>query len=248
MLFSSKFIKQSAAKNNIIIYLLGRLTYPVSVLLARIGLSPNQITTLSIIFAFLSSLALIFDRGWSLFILFWTISLILDFCDGTVARMTGRIRKSAFRYDHTSDLFKIFVVILGVAIRFNDEWVWVTALSSIFFFMYYILLNSDATTSSQVISLVKNMRNEIKGDLGYSDYRELTLKEKIKSYMQDGIIKDVFYNLYTIVFSINGHTLLLFLFFVFGKDIVISVFLYLTILSLIGVWKNINKLRALEKV
>lgn len=247
-LFSSEYISKGAAENNIVIYILGRLSYPFAVLLAKIGLSPNHITTLSIISAILSSLALIFDSGWALFILFWTISLILDFCDGTVARMTGQIRKSAFRYDNTSDLFKIFVVVLGVAIRFNDEWVWVSAISTIFFFMYYMLLNHDASTSSQIISLAKNKDKELKGDPGYSGFEKLTLKEKIKKLIQDGIIKDVLYNLYTIVFSINGHTLLLFLLFTFGKYAVVSVFLYLTMLSIIGVWKNIHKLRTLEKI
>jgi predicted neutral ceramidase superfamily lipid hydrolase len=247
-LFSSQYINQGAAKNNIVIYLIGRLSYPFTVLLVKIGFSPNQITTLSIIFAIFASASLIFDSGWTWFLLCWTISLLLDFCDGTAARMTGQVRRTAFRYDHTSDLFKIFIVILGVAIRFDDVWVWIIALSVVFFVMYYTVLNHDASSSSKITFLSKSECNGNQDEANCSKNRKLTLKEKIKNNIQDGIVKDIFYNLYTIVFSINGHTLLLFLLFAFGKNMVISVLFYLTLLSVIGVWKNINILRAIKKI
>ena len=246
--FSSEYINKRAAKNNIIIYLLGRLSYPFAVLLVKIGFSPNQITTLSTIFAVLASISLIFDSGWTWFLLCWTISLLLDFCDGTAARMTGRVRRVAFRYDHTSDLFKIFIVILGVAIRFDDVWVWIIALSVVFFVMYYTVLNHDASSSSQITFLSKSECNGNQDKANCHENRKLTLKEKIKNKMHDGIVKDLFYNLYTIFFSINGHTFLLFLLFAFGKNMVISVLFYLTLLSVIGVWKNINILRAIKKI
>jgi len=108
-IFSAQYVNKEAAKNNIIVYILGRFSYPFSVVFAKIGVTPNQITTLSSLLAILSSLALVYDDGWKLFVLFWSLSLLLDFCDGTVARMTDQVRKTAFRYDHTSDLFKIFI-------------------------------------------------------------------------------------------------------------------------------------------
>jgi phosphatidylglycerophosphate synthase len=246
--FSGEYINKRAAKNNIIIYLLGRFSYPFAALLVKIGFSPNQITTLSIIFAVLASISLIFDSGWTWFLLCWTISFLLDFCDGTAARMTGRVRSSAFRYDHTSDLFKIFIVILGVATRFDDVWVWIIALSAVFFFMYYMVLNHDSGWASQVVFLSKTKSCGNQDETFSNKNGKLTLKEKIKTYMQDGILKDIFHNLYTIVFSINGHTLLVFLLFPLGKYMVISVLSYLAIVSVIGLWKNINKLRTLEKI
>jgi phosphatidylglycerophosphate synthase len=75
-------------------------------------------------------------------VLFWSISILFDFCDGTVARMTNQVRKTAFRYDHNSDLFKIFIVILGVAIIFDDVILWSASISASFFFMFYSVLNS----------------------------------------------------------------------------------------------------------
>jgi hypothetical protein len=58
-LFSAKYINQKATKNNVIVYLLGRLSYPFAVVFARIGVTPNQITTLSTLLAIASSIALI---------------------------------------------------------------------------------------------------------------------------------------------------------------------------------------------
>jgi len=246
--FSSEFINKKAAKNNIIIYLLGRLAYPFAFILVKIGFSPNQITTLSTVFAVFAFLSLVLDSSGAWFIVCWSISLLLDFCDGTAARMTGRVRSTAFRYDHTSDLFKISIIILGVAIKFDNTWVWVTALTSVFFFMYYMLLNHDASWASQVNSILKSKADEAQVNINHNKIKRFTLKEKIKNKFREGLIKDMLYNMYTIVTSIDGHTLLIFLLFSLNVYVVMSVLMYFTFLSFIGVWRNINRLKSIEKV
>ena len=242
--FSDKYINQNAAKNNIIIYLLGRLSYPFSVVFTKIGVSPNQLTTVSTMMAILSSISLVYDSGWLLFIIFWSCSLLLDFCDGTVARMTDQVRTSAFRYDHTSDLFKIFIVILGVSVRFDDLVLWIISTSTIFFFMFYTLLNHEYSYVDKINNLIGSSAQD--DDL-FRDVK-ITLKHKLKSRLSEGVFKTILTNAYVVIFSINGHTLLVFLFFSLGVFVAKFILLYLMTLSVKGVYQNINNLRLVKQI
>ena len=98
-IFSEKYVTPGA---NVIQLLMYRIAYPFAVLLNKLHLSPNQITTQSLVFSILAFIALIYDEGWVWFSIFWGVSLLLDFCDGTVARMANKVSKTAFRYDHMS--------------------------------------------------------------------------------------------------------------------------------------------------
>lgn len=241
-LFSDEYINKNAAKNNIIIYLLGRLSYPFAVVFTKIGVTPNQITTLSTLLGISSAVALVYDSGWKLFVLFWAFSLLFDFCDGTVARMTSQVGKTAFRYDHTSDLFKIFIVILGVSIRYNDVFLWAVSMSASFFFMFFTVLNHDYSFVARITNLVdeKKEATSIGND-------EISLKQKIKDYISDSNFEFIVINIYMIIFTINGHSLLVFLLFCFGRDTSLSVMIYLMLLSIKGAYQNINKLKLRHK-
>ena len=149
-LFSSKYVNKSAVKNNIVVSLIGRFSYPFSFIFSKIGVTPNQITTLSIILAIASAISLAISDNWQLFIWLWSISLLLDFCDGTLARMTSQTRKTAFRYDHTSDLFKIFVIILGVSIKYDDIVLWGAAISTIFLLLLHNSLNCELRKAKEM--------------------------------------------------------------------------------------------------
>ncbi len=241
-LFSDEYVNKNAAKNNVIIYLLGRFSYPFSVVFAKIGITPNQITSLSTLLAISSAAALIYDSGWKLFVLFWSISLLFDFCDGAVARMTNQVRKTAFRYDHTSDLFKIFIVILGVAIRFDDAVLWVASMSASFFFMFYSALSSDLNLARGASNLNSPTKSPVTENNKIS--KKKSIKEIAKKYIGDGWLR----NVYTLTFSINGHTLLLFTIFALGKIASIIFLTYLSIISLISLIKVVINLQSMSKV
>lgn len=122
--FSDEFVH---ADVNIVQLVMYRSAYPFAVFLKNLRLSPNLITTLSLIFSILAFAALAFDEGWAWFSVFWGMAVLLDFCDGTVARMTNKLSKQAFRYDHMSDLFKIFLLFLGAGFRYDTGLVWAVA-------------------------------------------------------------------------------------------------------------------------
>ena len=241
--FSAKYINQNAAKNNLIIYLLGRLSYPLAALFAKVGTTPNQITTLSTLLAISSAIALASDSALKIFVLLWSFSLLLDFCDGAVARMTDQVRKAAFRYDHTSDLFKIFIVILGVAIRHDDVVLWGASMSASFFFMLYTVLNHEYGYIDKENILLNKKENDVMVFDGGAG-----LKKKIKDYISGSYFESFVVNLYMILFTINGHSLLLFLLFYYGRDASFYVMIYLMMLSVRGVYQNINKLQLVRKL
>jgi phosphatidylglycerophosphate synthase len=229
--FSDKFINKGASKNNIVVYFLGRLTYPMSLIFSKMGVTPNQITTLSTFFAILSAIALVYSDNYVLFMTFWSISLLLDFCDGTLARMTGQVRITAFRYDHTSDLFKIFFVVLAASIKFNDLLLWSASAIAIFLFILYNALSCE-------LDCTRRLRK----DASFM-YENDSIK-RIKSYTKNTILS----HFLPILFTISGHTLLLFLIFPVGKVATIVILIYFSLLSLLGIIRTIVYLKSLEKI
>ena len=243
-IFSDKYVNQSA-ETNIIIYLLGRLSYPLSCVFVKHKISPNQITTTSILLSVFASIALAYCEGWGLFVFFWTLSLLLDFCDGMVARMANQVRQSVFRYDHISDLFKIFSIILGVSARYDSTYLWVTSMLFVFFFMYYSLMNHELSWAERLskIEITKHDNNNLSHIRSSSK-----LVNNFKRLLEEKNILSVFLNIYAVLFTINGHTLLLFLLFPLGHDVVVSVLLYLSVLSVIGVYINVIGLTKIVKI
>ena len=244
-IFSDKYVNQVAVVDNIVLLYMYRFAFPFSVFLKTLNLSPNIITTLSFLFSTGALIALIYDDGWALFASFWGASLLLDFCDGTVARMTNNISKSAFRYDHNSDLIKIYLIIIAVGVRYDDYLVWVFSLSSLFFIMYYTILNHDLGCITKNTSKENSTVNV--NELSVSTHR-LRDRYRIISWLVTYNSLIVLYkNLFNAMFTINGHTLLLFFLFPFGTESAIFVFLYLIFLSLIGIKSRISTLLSINR-
>jgi phosphatidylglycerophosphate synthase len=218
--FSAEYANKAAIGNNLLLLLMYKFSYPFAMALAALGLRPNWITSLSLIASLAATYVLIVDDGFMFYILFWGGAILLDFCDGTVARKTNTLRKTAFRYDHTSDLFKIFVVILAVGIKYNDQTVWVLSLLAVFFFMFYAVLNHDLNSArqrqSQAILVSEKISDYSLADKKINETRLIRVAEVI----------------YATFMTVNGHTLLIFLLFPLGKTWALAVLAYLAIISL----------------
>jgi len=212
-------------------------------LLNKLHLSPNQITTQSLVFSVLAFIALVYDEGWVWFSVFWGVSVLLDFCDGTVARMANKISKSAFRYDHMSDLFKISLVILGVGLRYNETLVWVMAFSSCFVFMYGDALNREMHTAIKV-------NRQSTNDSVNSSSSTVRLRDRYR--IVAGLVKhDVLFaivkNMHAALLTVNGHTLLLFFIFPFGNEFAFWGFTYLILVELWTIRSRIASLIILRR-
>lgn len=219
-LFSDQYANRTAIGNNFLLLLMYRFAYPFAVILSRIGLSANTITTMSVILSVMASFSLIQDDEPWMFIIFWGCALLFDFCDGTVARKTKTTRKTAFRYDHTSDLCKIFIVILAVGIEYQHLYVWILSISALFMFLFYVVLNHD-------LNIVRQKNKEVESKVISKDSNN-------NSYatLAEGGKFDLIKASYAAFLSINGHTLLVFFLFPFGINWALIGLTYLATLSL----------------
>jgi phosphatidylserine synthase len=111
------------------------LVYPLSFILVKLKIRPNLITFVSLLLTIYASYE--FTLGnFKLFGFFLILSILLDFCDGQVARISKFINKTAFNFDSLSDLLKIFIIILSSAIYYNTKLYWIISCFTIFsFFM-----------------------------------------------------------------------------------------------------------------
>jgi phosphatidylglycerophosphate synthase len=82
----------------------------VSEFVYNIGLTPNMITTLSLVFGVLAGY-LLYKKMYYISCVFWMISYFLDCLDGYIARKYNQTSKFGDYYDHISDIIKVSVVL-----------------------------------------------------------------------------------------------------------------------------------------
>lgn len=245
-LFSDRYVNRAAVADNFLLAMMYRLAFPFSGMLNKLGCSPNQITTQSLICSIAAFLALVFDPGRTYFVCFWGLTILLDFCDGTVARMTNRVSKIAFRYDHMSDLFKIFLVLFGAALRYDDYWIWALAMCASFFFMYYTVLNHELGSAQ------KKHRQAAEGKVCVEpesqNYVRLSERYRIAAWLaRYGFLIVLFKNMYSALITVNGHTLLLLLFLAASGNYAVFVFSYLILILLLGIRSRIKQLINIQR-
>jgi hypothetical protein len=245
-IFSDKYVNHKAVVGNVVLLLMYRFAYPFAVLLNKLNLSPNQITTQSLLFSILAFAALVFDEGWILFSIFWGMTVLLDFCDGTVARMTDKVSKSAFRYDHMSDLFKISLVLMGVGLRYNDQLIWMLAFSASFGFMYGDILNPTLGRIEKYVAQTQQLSSNNEASVR-SNVRMRDRYSIIAWVAKYDVLFKICINTFSALLAINGHTLLLFLLFPFGFEFALSGLGYLLFIELLTISLRMTTLIVLRR-
>jgi phosphatidylglycerophosphate synthase len=79
---------------------------------SKLGPSPNQYTLNSIVFGIFCFVSLIY-RNFTLALVFFLVSVFLDFVDGAVARYSNRVTKFGAYLDTISDRFVEGLIFLG---------------------------------------------------------------------------------------------------------------------------------------
>jgi len=97
---------------------------PVGRSLGRIGLTPNEITTLSMIVAVLAGFAYA-SRNPVIGAVGLLASGAIDMLDGAVARATGSVTSFGAVYDPVLDRYAEFAVLLGIGLGGFAAWTWV---------------------------------------------------------------------------------------------------------------------------
>ena len=79
----------------------------------ELGMTPNTLTTISIVFGFLAAYQILEGRLW-LAAIFWIIAYYFDCADGKFARKYNMVSKFGDLYDHLGDLVKVIVIFLAL--------------------------------------------------------------------------------------------------------------------------------------
>ena len=200
-------------RENVVIWLMYVFAIPIAKIGIYFKISPNGLTSISSVLAAISGLTLLADGFKFLFAPLFILSIVFDFADGLVARVTGNIGRTSFRYDHTSDLFKISYVCGCMAIYFDSKAAWIVIFGSTALFLTSTILNHDLDYAR---------RNSKMSETRYD----------IRPARQNALIT----NLFTILFTYNSHSLLLICYATFNKEAVLYVFGYLLLNELIIVF------------
>ena len=189
MIFNTKYANQSLIKNSFINYLLYYISSPIVFISFKLKLTPNTLTTASILATFLSVIFL-YKSQILMFQFIWLFAVLLDYSDGPLARKT-QIFSKGFDYDHLSDLFKICFMTASVAIFHNE----INGIILSFLFIFIFLLNSILDKEFEK----SNISNQTPILTGY-------LNKKIHPFY----VK-IAQQIYNTFFVFHGHSLLLFL-------------------------------------
>ena len=137
----------------------------IGMLFSKVGLTPNQWTLLSILPAIFSFYFLT-QFSFLLAALFFGIAVFLDFVDGSVARVTGKVTKFGAYLDTIVDRYIEFLIIVGIFFvplpdAFVSHRLW------LLFFVFGSIMTTYTKAAAKEKDLVKT---ELKG--GYFERAE----------------------------------------------------------------------------
>jgi len=232
-----KYSNKSALHNPIQV-LLYAIAFPVAKLLSVSRFTPNLVTLISVFFAILSFISLA-NCKLSLFYIFWTLSYLLDYADGTLARLTNNIGKSALRLDHITDQLKLILIFLGFGVYFDDGTIWILTLLSSSTFLFYSLLNHELFHAIKLNEKPVVDRNQKSGKI------KLIKRFLLRKFK---VLKLIYIFSYGTLYIINGHTLMLFYFIPVKYDYAIFCFSYFISVCCVHSFHRMVSLSKLKKI
>ena len=209
------FTKNSST--NFIILIISYISYPLSLILKKTPFSANLITLNSLFFGIFSIYFIIFKNNFSLFLLFFYFSIILDFCDGQVARMKRTVNETEFDLDINVDLLKNCIIFTSIAYFYNDAFYWICTCLLIFLYTYFI-------KTHLIISKIQKSKD---------------INDKVNKINILGHLK-------IILLSINAHTFLVVPLMLINLKYAFIILLYMCGLFGVHTLKNIIKLNSFK--
>jgi phosphatidylglycerophosphate synthase len=209
-----KFFFTKSAKINFLTLLISYVVYPLSFVLAKVKIKPNLITFVSILFAIYSSYQFILGN-FKFFAIFWILSILLDLCDGQVARISKLVNKTAFNFDSLSDLFKIYLLVFSSAIYYDDRVYWMVISTFIFIYLFHEVLFVN------LVNLSKIKKNTL--------YKNLSNKNKF--------LEEIFVRVVHFFFKIDVHALFFFLILGLSLKLAFLIIIYMQIVLLLNIFR-----------
>ena len=164
--FKNKCQRSDAIANNNGHYFSHHLSTQCAYVLYKVGMSPNFITFLFLVFGVGSALSLNYDYSILTFIL-WRLHIIVDMADGNVARATQIFSKSAVGFDRSNHII-INTTLILISARNVDE-IFAIIFLIVSFNLYYQFSRNyySSKQNSQKFSLTKNIVKDLVGLEGY---------------------------------------------------------------------------------
>ena len=220
----NKIITPSAS-NNIILWLLSYICLPISKLFNYFKFTPNFLTFLSFIFAVLGCREIL-NENLSNFCFLLLISVILDVCDGQVARLSKNINNSKIDIDHLSDIIKICLIYLSFGILLNNKISWIYIFFANFFYLFHCILHTKLNEINK-----QNQKKSIK-----------ILKPMFFNYFSINIFWMLYKICIPLIFTFNAHSLFLFLLILIDLKFLNLILFYFIILYIYRILKSLKSL------
>ena len=198
----------STAYNNIVIWLLSHICLPISYFLNSLSFSPNTITLLSF-FSWTIGCKFLIEENLNFFCFFLIFSIIFDFCDGQVARISKKINTTNLNVDHLSDIIKISLLFLSFGILLNSKDYWILIFITNSLYLFFCVLHAEIGKLNSKLK-IKNVRQS---------------KPIFFNYLSKNIFYFFFKALIPLILTFNVHSLLL-IFFVAIDLIFLKYILY----------------------
>lgn len=222
-----------------ILALMYLIAFPIALICSKIGIKPNLITFFSFLFSTFAFASLCYSQILFFFI-FWLIAYLLDFVDGTLARMTNQIRKKALRFDHHSDLIKIFLLFLGFGVYFDKINVWIMCFISACLYLFYTILNHDLNYTKKLLKVTKT---QISNKIVVQNENQST-----KKVLPSVFIRSIYAYFKGTFLIIHGHTLVIFLIIPIDEKFAVYTMLYFSLILTFQSYYRIRDLAVLPKV
>jgi len=128
---------------NVVTWTLYHVAYPAAWFANLVGIPANWISLASLLLAVGATVLLQLTSLPALFAVLWIGSVLFDFTDGPVARLSNQANTTAFRLDHTLDLIKLSIAVLGISLFWNSTAIWLLSLVAITCVFVFTVLNHD---------------------------------------------------------------------------------------------------------
>lgn len=210
-------------EENFVIWFLYRSTRPAANFLSGVRVSPNLITSAGLVLTGVVVYLTLTNKSYSLILATWYLVIFLDLVDGQVARISKKVREHSFRFDHTSDLLKTSFFLISLGQKYSSTILWLTISICLVAFLIADGLNAHISFN----------RPE----------KDLVVEAKNKSF--SSVFRT---NIYTIFFTYNTHTLLLFPLLVRNLEFAIGGVTYLVSISIVNGLRFIHVLGKLPRL
>lgn len=211
-----------SANNNIIVWLLSYFSLPLSKLFNQLKITPNTLTFFSLTCIVLGCKELI-NGNFILFCSYLVISIILDICDGQVARMSGKVNKSNLDIDHITDIIKISLIFLSFGVLINTKFNWIIIFLTSFFYLFYCFIISETNKIQK-----KNIKKRIR-----------LSKPFFFNYFSSNIFWMIYKIMVPLIITFNSHSLFLFLLILIDLNLINFVLSYFISVYIYRIFKNL---------